>query len=221
MGKSSASATHGGQLKTYSLFPVASKRQSLLVSTFSSKRLPGLGIGWPAGNLRKLWEIAYPRVYAAEMDAAAARFGISAHLLAGLMREESFFNAAIRSSAGALGLGQLMPATARQMAASAGVVVNSDADLLVPSVNIALSAAYLAKLQKHFSGNLLMMAGAYNAGENALSRWRSQHAAQPLDLWVELLDVSETRNYIKRVLSSMFAYHLLSNTADFPRIDLK
>lgn len=177
--------------------------------------------GWPAGNLRKLWEVAYPRVYAVEIDAAAARFGISAHLLSGLIREESFFNATIRSSAGALGLGQLMPATARQLAVATGITVNSDADLLVPSTNIVLAAAYLATLHKHFHGNLVMMVGAYNAGQNALSRWRSQHATQPLDLWVELLDVSETRNYIKRVLSSMFAYYLLSNIVDFPRIDLK
>lgn len=177
--------------------------------------------GWPAGNLRKLWEVAYPRVYAVEIDAAAARFGISAPLLSGLIREESFFNATIRSTAGALGLGQLMPATARQVAVATGITVNSDADLLVPSTNIVLAAAYLATLHKHFHGNLVMMVGAYNAGQNALSRWRVQHITQPLDLWVELLDVSETRNYIKRVISSMFAYSLLSNAADFPRIHLK
>lgn len=177
--------------------------------------------GWPAGNVRKLWETAYPSGYAAEISAAAARFGVPAALLQGLVREESFFNASIRSPAGALGLGQLMPATARQMAAAAGVAVKTDADLLNPSVNLAITAAYLAKLIRHFDGNLLMAAGAYNAGENALARWRAQHAAQPLDLWVELLDVTETRNYIKRVLSSMFAYHMLAGNADFPRIETK
>ena len=176
--------------------------------------------GWPAGNLKKLWETAYPQPYAAEIKAAADRFGLNANHLAGLVREESFFNATIRSSAGALGLAQLMPATARSYAKTAQVTISGDNDLLVPRTNLLVSAAYLQKLQKQFGGNPVLFTGAYTAGETALGRWRARHASRPLDLWVELLDVSETRNYIKRVLSSMLAYHILNGENGFPRIPL-
>ncbi len=195
--------------------------EELTAARLQGRLLYDYAQGWPAGNLRKLWETAYPRAYAAEIAAAAGRFGISAHLLAGLVREESFFNPSIRSSAGALGLGQLMPATARQMAAAAGVAVKTEADLLAPAVNLPITAAYLAHLSRRLNGSLLLTVGAYNAGESAISAWRAQHAAQPVDLWVELMEVSETRNYIKRVLSSMFVYHILSKDADFPRLDLR
>ena len=176
--------------------------------------------GWPAANLRRLWEVAYPRPYDTETRAAAAKFGFNVHHLTGLTREESLFNATIRSSAGALGLGQLMPATARSYAARAGVAIGTDADLLVPKTNLLLAAAYLSKLEAQFNKNPILLTGAYNAGETAITRWRAQYAKKPVDLWVELLEVSETRNYIKRVLSSMFAYHLLAGEADFPLIPL-
>ncbi len=176
--------------------------------------------GWPAANLRRLWEVTYPRPFEADTKAAAARFGFNVHHLTGLTREESLFNATIRSSAGALGLGQLMPATARSFAARAGVTIATDADLLVPKTNLLLAAAYLAKLDAQFNKNPILVTGAYNAGETAITRWRAQYANKPVDLWVELLEVAETRNYIKRVLSSMFAYHLLAGEAEFPRIPL-
>ena len=153
--------------------------------------------------------------------AAAAKFGFNVHHLTGLTREESLFNATIRSTAGALGLAQLMPATARGLAARAQVTIATDADLLVPKTNLLLAAAYLSQLSAHFNGNPILVTGAYNAGETAIARWRAQHAALPIDLWVERLEVFETRNYIKRVLSSMFAYHLLAGEKDFPRLDLK
>ncbi len=177
--------------------------------------------GWPAGNLRRLWEVAYPRPFEADTTAAAAKFGFNVHHLTGLTREESLFNATIRSTAGALGLAQLMPATARGLAARAQVTIATDADLLVPKTNLLLAAAYLSQLSAHFNGNPILVTGAYNAGETAIARWRAQHAALPIDLWVERLEVFETRNYIKRVLSSMFAYHLLAGEKDFPRLDLK
>lgn len=177
--------------------------------------------GWPAANLRRLWEVAYPRPFDTETQAAAAKFHFSAHHLTGLTREESLFNATIRSTAGALGLAQLMPATARGVATRAGVTIRTDADILPPGNNLLLAAAYLSQLSAHFNQHPILVTGAYNAGETAIARWRAQRATLPIDLWVERLEVSETRNYIKRVLSSTFAYHLLAGEKDFPRLDLK
>jgi soluble lytic murein transglycosylase len=129
-------------------------------------------------------------------------------LLQGLIREESRFNPRARSSTGALGLTQLMPATAREVAARLKISVNEQV-LLQPADNIRVGAAYLGQLLNHFDGNKAFAVAAYNAGPSAVERWQKALPQAELDEWVEHIAFEETREYVKRVLGSYSAYKLL------------
>ena len=121
----------------------------------------------------------------------------------------------IRSSAGALGLMQLMPATGRETASRAGMRIN-DQDLLRPEINIALGSRYLAQLLEDFDGNRAVAAAAYNAGPGRVRQWLRQTSSSPLplDAWIETLPFTETRNYVQNVLSFsvIYAYRMGEST---------
>ncbi|MDO8608486.1 MAG: lytic transglycosylase domain-containing protein [Phaeospirillum sp.] len=124
-------------------------------------------------------------------------------LVYALVRQESSFNPSARSGAGAVGLMQLMPATA---AAIAGGRQNR---LTEPEINLGLGQRYVAKLlgDEPVTGNLMMMAAAYNAGPGNLSRWLQgiKHNDDPL-LFAESLPSRETRAFVQRVMTSYWIY---------------
>lgn len=113
----------------------------------------------------------------------------------------------VRSSAGAMGLMQLMPATARETATRAGMSINNQ-DLLSPTINIALGSRYLAQLLEDFDGNRILAAAAYNAGPNRVRQWLRQtsDAPVPLDIWIETIPFAETRSYVQNVLTYSVIY---------------
>ncbi len=116
-------------------------------------------------------------------------------------RQESAFYPKARSGAGARGLMQLMPATAKHTASSYGISYRSTYDLYRPSVNIALGTAYLADMKKRFEGNRVYATAAYNAGPSRVKQWIEQRGDLPLDIWIETIPFKETRNYVQNVLS--------------------
>ncbi len=175
---------------------------------------------WPTADTRVLWQMAYPSLYGTRLKAASTRAGIDPTLLMGLVREESGFSRRARSTAGALGLAQLMPRTARDVARRNRIPYTSEADLADPSTNLLIAGSYLGQLKKLFKGQRLLYVGAYNCGEGAMGKWRKADPRTPLDLFVEKLRVTETRDYIKRVLSSMFVYHVLGKHPGFPVLAL-
>jgi soluble lytic murein transglycosylase len=123
------------------------------------------------------------------------------------MREESALDPRALSWAGALGLTQLMPATAKQVAQRLGIRGVNPRQLLDPDLNIRLGASYLGQLLKRFKGNRALALGGYNAGALAVDRWG--HEEKPLDEFVEEIPISETRGYVKRVLRTFNTYQLL------------
>ena len=125
--------------------------------------------------------VASDTPFGAEIDAAAARHGIDPALLRGLVRQESGFDPRARSAAGAMGLTQLMPATA----ASLGVT-----DPFDPEENVMGGAAYLRQQLDRFNGDERLALAAYNAGPGAVLRYNGVPPYQ------------ETMQYISRVLSS-------------------
>ncbi len=157
---------------------------------------------------RGMWEILYPRPWAAVVGREAARRGIDPLLVWSVMREESRFNPAIESAVGALGLLQIMPETGRMLAQRHGVFYTGTEDLVDPEVNIALGTAYLADLLRDYDGRLHFAVAAYNAGPAAVNRWRAGGVSD-IDIWAENIPYTETRNYVRKVLRSYIRYRAL------------
>ncbi|MEY2669496.1 MAG: hypothetical protein RJA59_2134 [Pseudomonadota bacterium] len=163
----------------------------------------------PAGLGLRVWQMAYPPAWRDLVVRFAPPAGVPPDLLQALMREESALDPAVVSSAGAVGLTQLMVRTAGQTAKRLSLPPPSAHDLTDPRLNIRLGASYLGELLKHFGGSAPLALAAYNAGEgNARAWWRSR-GSLPLDEFVEELPIQETRGYVKRVLRSYAAYRML------------
>ncbi|MFB1482145.1 transglycosylase SLT domain-containing protein [Corallococcus sp. RDP092CA] len=158
---------------------------------------------------RPVWEATWPLAFRPLIQGYSRAARVDPDLLQGLIREESRFNPSARSATGALGLAQLMPGTAKQVADSLKLASFEVSSLLQPAQNIRLGAAYLGSLLKHFDGNPAYAVAAYNAGPAAVERWRKALPDAELDEWVEHIAFDETRDYVKRVLSSYSAYKLL------------
>jgi soluble lytic murein transglycosylase len=152
--------------------------------------------------------LTYPLPYPAQVLDSAARNGVPAHLVYGMIREESRFEADVVSRAGAVGLMQLMPQTARRVAAQMDVVLDVEGRLEEPAVNVSLGVWYAADLLKAGDGSAAWMLAAYNAGPGAADRWlRPGVAGDGAIDAVESIDYKETRGYVKRVIESANVYH--------------
>lgn len=161
---------------------------------------------------RFVWEVAYPRAFRDAIDEHCKSAGFDPDLLQALMREESALDPKALSWAGALGLTQLMPSTAKAVALSLKLRAPSTSALLEPDLNIRLGAAYLGQLLKQWNGNKQYALGSYNAGARAVAKWKEDRPQLELDEWVEEIPIAETRGYVKRVLRSYNTYQLLYPT---------
>lgn len=128
------------------------------------------------------------------------RWGLDPALVRVVMRQESGFRADVVSPAGAIGLLQLMPATAQRMADELQLRDFRDEDLFRTQLNLRLGMWYLRSLLQRYRGQLPLALAAYNAGEAAVDRWREQHPSAPLDEFIEMIPYEETHNYVKRIL---------------------
>ncbi|MBU4581901.1 MAG: lytic transglycosylase domain-containing protein [Proteobacteria bacterium] len=126
-------------------------------------------------------------------------------LVFGLVRQESRFIVDAISSAGASGLMQLMPSTARRVARKIGMKGFNASLLERPEVNAALGAYYLRHVLDGFGGNTVLAAAAYNAGPGRARRWCD---AKPLEgaIYVESIPFAETRQYVKKVMANAVYY---------------
>ncbi|MFA5548540.1 MAG: transglycosylase SLT domain-containing protein [Porticoccaceae bacterium] len=156
-------------------------------------------------------EIRFPLAYREHFDRDAGRARIPLALLLAISRQESSFEPTIVSPAGARGLMQLMPATARETARRHGVAYRNESDLDDPAVNIRLGSHYYRQMLDRFGNNRILATAAYNAGPGRVEGWLRQTAGNlPYDVWIELIPFAETRNYVQNVLafSMIFAHHL-------------
>lgn len=153
---------------------------------------------------RDVLEWRFPTAFAKTFRNTAGEFGMEPWLLMAVARRESAFQPAARSSAGARGLMQLMPATARRTARQLNVPVPTKETLLQPDTSIRLGAAHMAELLERYKGHRLKALAAYNAGAHHLERWLPEEAL-PFDVWIESISFHETRNYVQAVL----AYRLI------------
>lgn len=131
-----------------------------------------------------------------------------------ISRQESQFDRQIVSHAGARGLMQLMPGTARETAPSAGVSYDP-ASLNDPIYNIRLGSTYFGQMMDKYGGSYVLAVAAYNAGPGNVNKWLRSNGdprvpgTDVLD-WIERIPLSETRNYVHRVLENAVVYDLLN-----------
>ncbi len=158
---------------------------------------------------RSLLDAAYPAAFPEEVGHSAERAGLDPYFVLAVMRRESLFKPDTRSAAGAVGLLQLLPATARRAAAVLGRPALLDDELVEPATAIDLGAWYLADLLGRF-GDAAVALAAYNAGPRAAAPWALRGVGQQLDAWVEDIPYKETRRYVKVVIGAWSAYRILA-----------
>jgi soluble lytic murein transglycosylase len=158
-------------------------------------------------------ELLYPRPYLEAVEKYAGETELEPALLFGLIRTESAFQNGIVSRAGAIGLTQLMPATAEEMAGrikrQGGPDYTRKDDILTEAdANIHIGAVYLKYLLDRLKSPVLALL-AYNGGMNRIRRWRAAEQDLPEDLFLETIEFAETREYGRRVLAAEAVYKYL------------
>ncbi len=163
------------------------------------------------------WKQRYVMPFRHAVDEASRDTGVSSPFIYGIMRQESGFASGIQSWAGASGLMQLMPGTARWVARKIGLAAFRSDDVTQVRTNIALGSAYLGMLLQRFDGSQAMAAAGYNAGPARPARWRGMPlpVADELDgaIFAESIPIDQTRNYVKQVLSNATVYAALLGTS--------
>lgn len=175
---------------------------------------------YPDRERAQRWQVGYPAPFESEVRDWAKKRELPAELVWGIMREESGFNPRIRSWAGAIGLMQVMPGTARVAARKDGYDDFSTSDLTNPDAALRIGTAYLDDLADRAKDHPVLMIAGYNGGWGNVSKWLADPDSRDLDLWVEDIPYGQTRNYTKRVLRSMWVYSWLYGDKRVPRFDL-
>lgn len=141
----------------------------------------------------------------------AAQTGIDPAYVYGLIRQESRFIMDAQSAVGAAGLMQVMPPTARWTAKKIGLTHFKPYQINERDTNIAIGVGYLKLLLDSFDGSLPLAAAAYNAGPSRPRSWRGQNGTALLEaaIWIENIPFTETRDYVKKVLSNTSSYAAL------------
>jgi soluble lytic murein transglycosylase len=165
----------------------------------------------PGPANRWAWDCAYPLPFADNVRGGRADATPGDALVYAVMRQESNFDPDAVSSAHAIGLMQLLPETARAVAAELRLPYD-DARLSQPSFNITLGEKYLADLSDAFKrspAKLPLTVAAYNAGDEAVARWLTRVPHMDVDEFVERIPYVETRGYVARVMGNWAHYQYL------------
>ena len=153
--------------------------------------------------------LLYPDLFSDILAKSEKTYGLPSYFLQALAREESSFHPQIASWAGARGLLQLMPGTAKRIAKRAKIRYKGEGDLLDPTINASLGGALMRELSRKFKGDPAAMLAGYNASQKASSTWRSRYLEKDIDQMIENISVKETRKYVKRVLETWGIYRWL------------
>jgi soluble lytic murein transglycosylase len=164
-----------------------------------------------------LLRIAYPPAYSDLASAAAKDEDLSPTLLLALVRQESFYDPDAGSTAGALGLTQVVPSTGEAIAGDLGTTGFAASDLFRPKVSLRFGASYLADQLKAFDGDVYRALAAYNGGPGS-AQSAAKSAGDDEDLFVEDLEFDETRNYVRLVLENYARYRQLYEGIDRPSL---
>lgn len=162
-------------------------------------------------------DIRFPLLHRELVEKHARQQRIDPGWVYGVVRQESAFNPEARSSVGALGLMQLMPATGRRVGKKINLPVKSNKAILDVKNNINLGTAYLRMVLDRNRGHVVLATASYNAGPHKVVRWLPESDQMPADIWIETIPYSETRNFVKNVLAFMTVYETRMG-GDQPRL---
>ena len=171
------------------------------------KRSIGLATKVPYPDMVRMF--LYPFAFRQDVEEAAKRFDMDPMITLSVMREESRFNADAHSVAGARGLMQIMPKTAYRLDKNLKLGLRNEAQINDVKNNIFLGTCYLKSLSDEFD-SLAHVFAAYNAGEVAVRKWEEKGKYKSADVFIEDIPYPETRNYVKRVITSYFQYKKFS-----------
>tara|TARA_R110002095_G_scaffold198192_1_gene177617 strand:+ start:681 stop:2621 length:1941 start_codon:yes stop_codon:yes gene_type:complete len=150
--------------------------------------------------------LRFPLAYGVEIAESAQGNQIDTSWILAIARQESAFTPDARSPAGAMGLMQLMPRTAKETAKRAKVRYKGSHQLTEPELNLKLGSYYLASLSRRYAGHRVLASAAYNAGPGRVNSWLEQRQDLPIDIWIETIPFDETRNYVQNILSFSVIY---------------
>lgn len=193
----------------YRLLPTLSVREKATAARLAD------GIGWisqgirtanDAPDLRDDLDLRFPAPYTDEFQRVSHITTVPETFLLAIARQESLFDPSARSSANARGLMQLIQPTAERVARRVGLPEPTAAELYYPALNIELGGHHLADLMTRYGARRPLVAAAYNAGEHRVDRWIKDASGQPMDVWIETIPFSETRNYVKNVMAFAKVY---------------
>jgi soluble lytic murein transglycosylase len=155
------------------------------------------------------WRLAYPRAFWSIVRPAGESARVDPLLLLSLARQESRFDPSVRSVVGAIGLFQIMPYTADNLAPKVGVTITDRAMLLRPQTSAAFGARLTADLLSEFDNEAVPVMAAYNAGEGRAAEWWKAARGVSQDLFVDTIPYAETRTYVRTVYSNYVMYRQL------------
>jgi soluble lytic murein transglycosylase len=150
--------------------------------------------------------LRFPLLYQQQILNHSERADISPAWTYGVIRQESAFVQDARSAAGAMGLMQLMPSTAKYISRSMPKKYRGKSKLTQADTNLALGTRYLRKMLKRFSGQTVLATAAYNAGARQIMRWLPAEATVDAERWIESIPYRETREYVTSVLAFTVIY---------------
>ena len=160
--------------------------------------LAGAGIWWLTSGPETVRELTLPLRHEDIIRQQAKEKGVDPNLIAAVIYEESRFRDQT-SHAGARGLMQITPATARFIARDSGGAAFTQRDLATPQINIAYGTYYLRYLLRRYDGNEDFALAAYNAGEGNVDKWIAAARERDRALTIDAIPYAETRAYVSRV----------------------
>jgi soluble lytic murein transglycosylase len=154
------------------------------------------------------WQALFPFPYQDQISTWSEKRDLNPLLVTGLIRQESRFESEIRSSAGATGLMQVMPATGEWVAGKIGL---QEYKLTDPNDNINLGTWYLDHTHQEYNNNTLLAVASYNAGPGNVANWLKRYGFNDPDVFVEQIPFPETKGYVEAVLGNYWNYLRIYN----------
>jgi soluble lytic murein transglycosylase len=180
-----------------------------------------LGAGGPTAQNVRTWATSFPLVFIQHIHKYAQTYDVHPMLVQAVMRQESGFRPKVKSYAGALGLMQLMPGTARYVAR---VFLDDEnyrsKHIWKPETNIKLGSMYIRMHTAFASDRVPLALAGYNAGPAPLKRWFRDYGDRELDAWVESITYAQARGYVRKVMTSYITYSALYTPEAIPVLQL-